>query len=64
MRSRGAADAADVVLTTQPPLVAACVYGKVPPGAFEADGLMTLTGDRAVFDRFAGFFNLPEKALV
>ena len=32
--------------------------------AFEADGLMTLTGDRAVFDRFAGFFNLPEKALV
>ena len=61
---RGAADAADVVLTTQPPLVAACVYGKVPPGAFEADGLMTLTGDRAVFDRFAGFFNLPEKALV
>jgi DNA-binding HxlR family transcriptional regulator len=61
---RGATDAADVVLTTQPPLVAACVYGKVPPGAFEADGLMTLTGDRAVFDRFAGFFNLPEKAPV
>ncbi len=59
---RGATDAADVVLTTQPPLVAACVYGKVPPAAFESDGLMTLTGDRAVFDRFAGFFNLPEKA--
>ena len=61
---RGATDAADVVLATQPPLVAACVYGKVPPGAFEADGLMTLTGDRAVFDRFVGFFNLPEKAPV
>ena len=50
--------------STQPPLVAACVYGKVPPAAFEADGMMTLTGDRAVFDRFAGFFNLPEKAPV
>lgn len=37
-------------------------YGKVPPAAFEADGMMTLTGDRAVFDRFVGFFNLPEKA--
>ncbi|WP_269220647.1 winged helix-turn-helix transcriptional regulator [Brevundimonas vesicularis] len=61
---RGATDAADVVLTTQPPLVAACVYGKVPPAAFEADGLMTLTGDRAVFDRFVAFFNLPEKAPV
>ena len=59
---RGAVDGADVVLTTQPPLVAACVYGKVPPAAFEADGLMTLTGDRAVYDRFAGFFNLPEQA--
>ncbi|WP_404418879.1 winged helix-turn-helix transcriptional regulator [Brevundimonas vesicularis] len=59
---RGATDAADVVLTAQPPLVAACVYGKVPPVAFEADGLMTMTGDRTVFDRFASFFNLPEKA--
>ena len=59
---RDATDAADVVLTTQPPLVAACVYGKVPPAAFEVDGMMTLTGDRAVFDRFVGFFNLPEKA--
>lgn len=59
---RDAADAADVVLTTQPPLAAACVYGKVPPAAFEAEGAMTLTGDRAVFDRFVGFFNLPEKA--
>lgn len=59
---RDATDAAEVVIATQPPLVAACVYGKVPPAAFEADGLMTLTGDRAVFERFVGFFNLPEKA--
>ncbi|MEN5362346.1 winged helix-turn-helix transcriptional regulator [Brevundimonas intermedia] len=59
---RDATDSAQVVLTTQPPLVAACVYGKVPPAAFEADGMMTLTGDRAAFDRFVGFFNLPEKA--
>ena len=59
---RDATDAAEVVLTTQPPLVAACVYGKVPPAAMEADGVMMLSGDRAVFDRFVGFFNLPEKA--
>jgi DNA-binding HxlR family transcriptional regulator len=59
---RGPPEAADVVLTTQPPLVAACVYGGAPPAAFEADGLMRVTGDRTVFDRFAGFFNLPEKA--
>ena len=60
--ARGIADDAEVVLTTQPPLVAACVYGKFPPAAFEAERLMTITGDRAVFDRFVGFFNLPEKA--
>nr|WP_316627710.1 winged helix-turn-helix transcriptional regulator [uncultured Brevundimonas sp.] len=62
--ARGAPADAEVVVTTQPPLVAACVYGKVPPAAFEAEGLMTITGDRAVFDRFVGFFNLPEKAAV
>ncbi|WEK41440.1 MAG: winged helix-turn-helix transcriptional regulator [Candidatus Brevundimonas colombiensis] len=62
--ARGAPADAEVVVTTQPPLVAACVYGKAPPAAFEAEGLMTITGDRAVFDRFVGFFNLPEKAAV
>ncbi len=59
---RDATDAAEVVVTTHPPLVAACVYSKVPPAVFEGDGLMALTGDRAVFERFVGFFNLPEKA--
>ncbi|WP_312596692.1 helix-turn-helix domain-containing protein [Brevundimonas sp.] len=59
---RDATDAAEVVISTQPPLVAACVYGKVAPAVFEGDGLMTLTGDRAVFERFVSFFNLPEKA--
>ncbi|MFA4940280.1 alkyl sulfatase C-terminal domain-containing protein [Brevundimonas sp.] len=61
---RDTTEAAEIVLTTQPPLVAACVYGKVPPAAFEADGMMTIIGDRAVFERFVGFFNLPEKAAV
>jgi len=60
--ARGIDEGAQVVLTTQPPLVAACVYGKVPPAAFETEGLMTITGDRGVFDCFVGFFNLPEKA--
>ena len=62
--ARGIDEGAQVVLTTQPPLVAACVYGKVPPAAFETEGLMTITGDRGVFDCFVGFFNLPEKAAV
>lgn len=61
---RETTDAAQVVIATQPSMVAAAVYGKVPLAALEGEGAMTITGDRAVFERFVGFFNLPEKATV
>jgi DNA-binding HxlR family transcriptional regulator len=61
---RGEIGDADAVVTTQPQLVAAAVYGKVPPEALEADGLMMIQGDRTTFSRFVDFFHLPEKAAI
>jgi len=58
---RGKIEDADVVLITRPSLVAAAVYGKVPTTALEADGGLTVQGDRQVFERFVDFFHLPEK---
>lgn len=57
---RGDPEAAEVVVRAAPPVVAAAVYGKVPPAALEGD--LTIEGDRAVFARFIDFFHLPEKA--
>lgn len=59
---RGEVEGADVVVTTVPQVTAAAVYGKAPLEGLEADGALRLNGDRAVFERFVGFFNLPEKA--
>lgn len=59
---RGEAEEAEVVVRAAPPVVAAAVYGKVPLAALEAEGAMTIEGDRAVFARFIDFFHLPEKA--
>ena len=59
---RGEVEGCDVVVRAAPPIVAAAVYGKVPPEALEGEGAMTIEGDRAVFARFVDFFHLPEKA--
>lgn len=59
---RGEVEACDVIIHAAPPNVAAAVYGKVPPSVLEAAGEMRLEGDRAAFERFIGFFHLPEKA--
>lgn len=59
---RGEVEACDVIIDAAPPNVAAAVYGKVPPSVLEAAGEMRLEGDRAMFERFIGFFHLPEKA--
>lgn len=61
---RGEIEDVDVTLVTQPQLVAAMVYGKVPPEALETDGLLEVRGDRSVFSRFTGFFDLPQKATI
>ncbi len=55
-------DTADVVLAAEPPVIAGAVYGKVPLAALEADGALTVTGDRAVAERFVALFALPSKA--
>jgi DNA-binding HxlR family transcriptional regulator len=53
---------ADLAFTGPPPAIAAFVYGKVPLEALEADGALRIEGDRALADRFAGWFVLPPKA--
>ena len=55
-------DTADVVLAAAPPVIAGAVYGKVPLAALEAEGALTVTGDRAVAERFVALFALPPKA--
>lgn len=59
---RGAVDGADVIFTGTPPMVAAAVYGDRPLKALEADGALTVTGDRALAQRFIDLFELPPKA--
>lgn len=54
--------AAPVVVVGRPEPMAALVYGDVPLAALEAEGALTITGDRAVVERFAAFFVLPPKA--
>jgi DNA-binding HxlR family transcriptional regulator len=60
--ARGVAEAADAVFTGAPAMVAAAVYGGVPLAALEAEGALTVTGDRALAERFVTLFPLPPKA--
>jgi hypothetical protein len=48
-------------VSTKPISLASVVYGGRPVLDAEASGELTLTGDRARFDRFVGWFPLPEK---
>lgn len=52
---------AEVVWDTDPMTLASVVYGGRPIADAEAAGVLTLTGDRALAERFTGFFPLPEK---
>jgi len=54
--ARGGGDEAEVRVEGTPPGVAAIIYGGAGPET------VTITGDAAVFERFAGFFELPPKA--
>jgi hypothetical protein len=49
------------VLSTNPISLASVVYGGRPVLDTVASGELTLTGDPALFDRFVGWFPLPEK---
>lgn len=59
---RGLPAGADLVLTGAPSAVAAAVYGGVPLAALEAEGALTVEGDRKLAERFVSLFPLPSKA--
>ena len=52
---------ADAVIEGEPTGVAAMVYGGLPPAEAEATGMLRLSGDRALVERFAAAFPLPPK---
>ena len=60
---RGRIDAPDLIVTAATHGVAAAVYGGVPLAALEAEEMLALEGDAALFARFAGLFPMPEKAV-
>ena len=53
--------AADVHFATDPMTLASVVYGGRPIADAEAAGALTITGDRALAERFVTLFVLPEK---
>ena len=59
---RGEASGADLVLAGAAPAIAGFIYGGVPLAALEAEGALSVTGDRTLADRFAALFPLPAKA--
>lgn len=59
---RGPLDDAEAVLSGDPSAVAGVVYVDQPIDAMEAAGVLTVSGDRRAIGRFAGIFQLPEKA--
>jgi DNA-binding HxlR family transcriptional regulator len=59
---RGPIEDADLVFTGSATAVAAAVYGGVSFDALEAEGALSLEGDRALARRFATLFPLPAKA--
>jgi hypothetical protein len=61
--ARGDADAADVVFTGDPRALAGAVYGGVPLGVLEEAGALTISGDRALAERFLTLFPLPPKVV-
>ena len=59
---RGDPFGADVVFTSTPPIMAGAIYGDGPLASLEADGLLSITGNRALAERFVTMFPLPAKA--
>jgi DNA-binding HxlR family transcriptional regulator len=60
---RGYPVGADVVFAATPSIMAGAIYGDVPLTALEAEGLLSITGNRALAERFVTMFPLPAKAL-
>jgi DNA-binding HxlR family transcriptional regulator len=60
--ARGETESPDVVLTLEPPALAAAAFGGIPLGDLIAAGDVELEGDRDVAERFVTLFPLPDKA--
>lgn len=60
--TRGEPDGVDTTFATDPATMASVVYGGRPLADAEAAGVLTLTGDRALAERFVTLFLLPAKA--
>jgi DNA-binding HxlR family transcriptional regulator len=58
---RGPVEGAQVTFTTTPPVMAAAIYGGVPLAELEAQGALSIKGDRALAERFVTLFPLPPK---
>jgi DNA-binding HxlR family transcriptional regulator len=58
---RGELDSADLVFAGDPRALAGAVYGGVPLAALEQAGALTISGDRALAERFLTLFPLPPK---
>jgi len=59
--ARAEPEDAAVTFTGTPPAIAAIVYGGLPLADAEAADMLTLTGDRALAERFVTLFPLPPK---
>jgi DNA-binding HxlR family transcriptional regulator len=59
---RGEPVGADLIFEGAPGAIAAAVYGGVPLAALEAEGALTLVGNREIAERFVTLFPLPPKA--
>lgn len=51
----------DLLLDTEPTILAALIYGEPSAEELEAAGVLRVTGDRALLARFIQLFPLPEK---
>lgn len=59
--ARGDPDTAEVKVSGEATMLAAVVYGGQALADLEAQGVLEVTGDRALFERFVTLFVLPEK---
>jgi DNA-binding HxlR family transcriptional regulator len=59
---RGTSEGADLIFTGPVAAIAGAVYGGVPIAVLEAEGTLTVSGDRPLAERFVTLFPLPPKA--
>jgi len=59
---RGEPEGCALVVSTNPISLASVVYGGRPVSDAEASGELTLIGDRALFNRFVGWFRCPRRS--